>query len=106
MDYLNIEKAHLVGNSMGGYVSLNLVMTAPERFEKVVLMGSAGGETSLTPELIRMMGFYKNPTLSALKNLTTWFVYDQKSLGDKLEAVLRERYEMILHASPKSESLT
>jgi 2-hydroxymuconate-semialdehyde hydrolase len=96
MDYLNIEKASLVGNSMGGYVSLNLVMTAPERFEKVVLMGSAGGETALTPELVRMMGFYKNPTLSALKNLTTWFVYDQKSLGDELEAVLRERYEMIM----------
>jgi 2-hydroxymuconate-semialdehyde hydrolase len=105
MDYLNIEKASLVGNSMGGYVSLNLVMTASERFEKVLLMGSAGGETSLTPELLRMMGFYKNPTLSALKNLTTWFVYNQKSLGDELEAVLRERYEMIMRPEVRKSYL-
>ena len=43
MDHLKVDTAKLVGNSMGGYVSLNLVMTAPERFEKVMLMGSAGG---------------------------------------------------------------
>lgn len=106
MDYLKIEKAHLVGNSMGGYVSLHLVMTAPERFGKIMLMGSAGGETpGATPELIRMMGFYKNPTLSALKNLTTWFVYDQSSLGNELEAVLRERFEMIMRPEVKRSYL-
>lgn len=101
MDYLNIEKAKLVGNSMGGYVSLNLVMTAPERFEKVLLMGSAGGEAAPTPEIMRMVGFYKNPTYSALKNLTTWFVYDQKSLGGELEAVLSERYENVMRPEIK-----
>lgn len=107
MDSLNIEKANLVGNSMGGYVSLNLVMTAPKRFEKVMLMGSAGGETpGVTPELMRMMGFYKNPTLSALKNLTTWFVYDQSSLGNELESVLSERYEMIMRPEVRKSYLS
>lgn len=96
MDVLKIEKANLVGNSMGGYVSLNLVMAAPERFEKILLMGSAGGEALPTPEIGRMVGFYRNPTYAALKNLTKWFVYDEKSLGGELESVLRERYEMIM----------
>lgn len=96
MDYLQIDKAKLVGNSMGGYVSLNLVMTAPERFEKVLLMGSAGGEASPTPEILRMVGFYRNPTYSALKNLTRWFVYDDKSLGEELDAILNERYETVM----------
>ena len=39
---------------------------------------------------------YKNPTYSALKNLTTWFVHDQKSLGGELEAVINERYENVM----------
>ncbi|MEH7415353.1 alpha/beta hydrolase [Neobacillus drentensis] len=96
MDNLKIDKAKLVGNSMGGYVSLNLVMSAPERFEKVLLMGSAGGEVSPTPEIGRMIGFYRNPTHSALENLTKWFVYDEKSLGEELETVLRERFDMVM----------
>ena len=96
MDFLGIEKAGLVGNSMGGYVSLNLVMAAPERFTRVLLMGSAGGEMSPTPEIGRMTGFYRNPTYQALKNLTKWFVYDDKALGDELESVLKARYEMIM----------
>ena len=96
MDYLHIEKAKLVGNSMGGVISLNLLMEAPERFEKVLLMGSGGGESAPTPEIVRMVGFYKNPTYSALKNLTTWFVHDQKSLGGELEAVINERYENVM----------
>ena len=105
MDHLKIDTAKLVGNSMGGYVSLNLVMTAPERFEKIMLMGSAGGEASRTPEIGRMIGFYKNPTHAALKNLTKWFVYDEKSLGEELESVLRERYEMIIRPEVKRSYL-
>lgn len=96
MDYLEIEKVNLVGNSMGGYVSLHMVMTVPERVNKVVLMGSPGGEAELTPELVRMSGFYRNPTYINLKNITKWFVYDQKSLGDDLEFILTERYENVM----------
>lgn len=48
------------------------------------------------PEIVRMVGYYKNPTYSALKNLTTWFVHDQKSLGGELEAVINERYENVM----------
>lgn len=106
MDHLGIEKAGLVGNSMGGYVSLNLVMAAPERFTKVLLMGSAGGEMTPTPELSRMIGFYRNPTYESLRNLTKWFVYDDRTLGDELEAVLKERYKMIMRPEVKKSYLS
>ncbi|MGG1663492.1 alpha/beta fold hydrolase [Brevibacillus sp. NRS-1366] len=96
MDHLGIQKARLVGNSMGGYISLNLVMTAPERFERVVLMGSAGGVATPFPEIMRMSRFFKDPSYTALKNLTKWFVYDDKVLGDQLETVLQERYQEIM----------
>ncbi|MFJ7513219.1 alpha/beta fold hydrolase [Peribacillus simplex] len=106
MDFLDIEKAKLVGNSMGGYVSLNLVMTAPERFEKVLLMGSAGGEANPTPEIGRMVGYYRNPTHTALKNLTKWFVYDEKALGGELESVLKERYEVVMRPEVRNSYLS
>lgn len=105
MDHLGIKKAKLVGNSMGGYVSLNLVMHAPERFEKILLMGSAGGEALPTPEIARMIGFYRNPTLEALKNLTNWFVYNEEVLGDQLEKVVRERYEVVMRPEVRKSYL-
>ena len=45
MDHLKIDTAKLVGNSMGGYVSLNLVMTAPERL-KSYANGQCGSRSS------------------------------------------------------------
>jgi pimeloyl-ACP methyl ester carboxylesterase len=38
MDALGIEKAHLVGNSMGGETSLALAVTAPERVASLTLL--------------------------------------------------------------------
>jgi 3-oxoadipate enol-lactonase len=44
MDELSIEKAHMVGISMGGMVALNSVLLAPERVESLVLMDTEGGK--------------------------------------------------------------
>ncbi|MBM4763068.1 alpha/beta hydrolase [Bacillus sp. B15-48] len=95
LDKKDIHEFSLVGNSMGGYVSLNIVMHSPARVKKVLLMGSAGGEAPPTPEIQRMVGFYKNPTFENLRNLTTWFVYDPATIQDSLEDILKIRYETI-----------
>lgn len=95
LDKKNIDQFNLIGNSMGGYVSLNVVMHAPDRVKKVLLMGSAGGETPPTPEIMRMIGFYKNPTYENLRNLTSWFVFDPATIQDSLEDITKIRYEMI-----------
>ena len=42
MDALGIEKAHLLGNSMGGYVALEFALAYPERADRLVLMGPGG----------------------------------------------------------------
>lgn len=93
MDGMGVDKAHLVGNSMGGALALNLVMSAHERFERVILMGSAGGHAEPTPELYRMANIYKDPSMIALENLFRWFVYDESVLGDNLKEIIRERYQ-------------
>lgn len=41
LDLLEIERAFLVGNSMGGALALDLAVTAPERVAGVVLIGAA-----------------------------------------------------------------
>ncbi|GII62087.1 2,6-dioxo-6-phenylhexa-3-enoate hydrolase [Sphaerisporangium krabiense] len=96
MDAHGIEQAHLVGNSMGGALAMHLVMAAPERVRKVSLMGSAGGHSQPTPEVMRMVSFYKDPSLSALENLTKWFVHDENELGASIAAIAEERHKEIM----------
>jgi 4,5:9,10-diseco-3-hydroxy-5,9,17-trioxoandrosta-1(10),2-diene-4-oate hydrolase len=42
MDGLGIEKAHLLGNSMGGYVAFEFALAYPERVDRLVGMGPGG----------------------------------------------------------------
>jgi pimeloyl-ACP methyl ester carboxylesterase len=41
LDGLEIERTHLVGNSMGGRIALELALTCPERVERLVLLSPA-----------------------------------------------------------------
>ncbi|MGV9633353.1 alpha/beta fold hydrolase [Nocardia rhamnosiphila] len=96
MDELGIGKAHLIGNSMGGSVAMHLVMTAPERFDRISLMGSAGGASTPTPEVIRMVNFYDDPSLEAFEALMRWFVHDEKILGDSFSEIVAQRHRDLL----------
>lgn len=91
MDALGVEKCNLVGNSLGGVISLFLVMEAPERFNRIVLMGAGGGLTEPTPELSKLANFHKDPSPKALRNLLSWFLYDLEGMEDKLDAIVEER---------------
>lgn len=105
MDHLNIEKANLIGNSMGGVVSLNALMYDASRFEKVVLMGSGGGGGvgGPSPEIIRMTKFFNDPTIQAFRNLITWFMYDESVLEEQLEEIIQSRYKNIM--KPETRAL-
>jgi pimeloyl-ACP methyl ester carboxylesterase len=41
LDALDVERAHLIGNSMGGRVAIEVGLVAPERTEKLVLLSPA-----------------------------------------------------------------
>ena len=96
MDEMKIDKAHLVGNSLGGVISLHLLMQAPERFEKVILMGAGGGYFEPTPELMKLQNFHKDPDPRAFENLLRWFLYDESVLEGELEEIVKERLELFL----------
>ncbi|MFC2949723.1 alpha/beta fold hydrolase [Virgibacillus sediminis] len=96
MDEMEIEKANLVGNSLGGVISLHLLMHAPERFGKVILMGAGGGYFEPTPELMKLQNFHKDPNPKAFENLLSWFLYDESALEGDLKGIVEERLELFM----------
>ncbi len=97
MDTLKIEKGHLVGNSMGGAIALQLLMDAPDRFKRVVHMGPIGTPHKITPGLDRLWGFYEDPSVQMFRNLIRWFVYDDAFLADRLDSIAKTRYEAAMN---------
>jgi 2-hydroxymuconate-semialdehyde hydrolase len=91
LDTLQLDRVHLVGNSMGGMISLSLTQAAPQRIDKLVLMGSGGAPIQLTPGLIKLVTFYDNPTPQAMAQLLTEFVYDPGFFGDRLNEIAAAR---------------
>jgi 2-hydroxy-6-oxonona-2,4-dienedioate hydrolase/2,6-dioxo-6-phenylhexa-3-enoate hydrolase len=90
MDALDIDRAHLIGNSMGGGSALAFAVEFPERLSRLILMGAGGvGKTSLfTPlpmEGIKLLfQVYREPTLDNLKKMLDVFVYDPSALTEEL----------------------
>lgn len=56
MEHLGIERAPLVGHSMGGTVSLSVAMQYPQRVTKVAVAGSPITGSSLAP-LLKLAGY-------------------------------------------------
>jgi 2-hydroxymuconate-semialdehyde hydrolase len=88
MDELKIEKAHLVGNSFGGGLALALELKAPDRVNRLVLMGAAGTKFQLTDGLDAVWG-YKG-TLEHMKELVGLFAFNKNLVSDDLAKL---RYE-------------
>jgi len=53
LEHLNIEKAIIVGHSMGGYVSLAFAELYPEKIQKLVLLNSTSKEDNAEKKLNR-----------------------------------------------------
>ncbi|TDC68750.1 alpha/beta fold hydrolase [Actinomadura sp. GC306] len=96
VDELGLEKVVLVGNSMGGMYSLRMAQLRPELVDRIVLMGS-GGMPGLqpTPELIKLITYFDDPTVEAMADLLIQFVHDKSAFGDTVEAVAAERMPMV-----------
>jgi 2-hydroxymuconate-semialdehyde hydrolase len=93
LDTLGLDKVNLVGNSMGGIISLAIVRAAPERVSKLVLMGSGGAPMTNgpTPGLLKLITFYDNPTAENMAELLTHFVHDPAFFGDRLLDIAQTR---------------
>jgi 2-hydroxymuconate-semialdehyde hydrolase len=106
MDELGIRKAHFVGNSMGGAITLNIVKRWPERVGKIVLMGSGGAPFKPGPALAGMVGFYDAPSTERLRAMLAGFVYDKEAYADRLQRVAEARIPLALRDDVKRSHLT
>lgn len=89
LDALDIERVHVIGNSMGGHSAVAFALANPKRVDKLVLMGGGtGGPSQSVPmptEGIKLLnGLYREPTIENLKRMMNVFVHDPSSLTDDL----------------------
>lgn len=87
-DALEIEKAHLVGNSFGGALALSMAIQYPERINKLVLMGSMGVSFPITYGLDRVWGY--TPSYENMQELLDIFTYDHSFITEDL---IKSRFE-------------
>jgi 2-hydroxymuconate-semialdehyde hydrolase len=92
LDNLGLERAHLVGNSMGGGLALHLLHSHPDRVGRVILMGTMGTPFQITDWLDQLWGFYDDPSEERMAEAISWFVYDPDTVGGNLESIAEERY--------------
>lgn len=96
MDTLGIERAHFIGNSLGGLVTFRFALDYPDRANRLVVMGPAGGIGMMTPtpsEGIKILrSFYAppGPHIDKLRALINVMLYDPSVVSDEL---LQERYQ-------------
>ncbi|GAA5043638.1 alpha/beta fold hydrolase [Streptomyces similanensis] len=96
LDALDLDKAHLVGNSYGGACALRLALDTPERVDRMVLMGPGGIGTTRalpTPGLNSLLNYYTGdgPSRAKLeKFIRDYLVFNAADVPD---AAIDERYE-------------
>ncbi|MBX5466571.1 MAG: alpha/beta fold hydrolase [Firmicutes bacterium] len=79
-DALGIERAHVVGHSMGGWVAALLAYESPTRVDRLVLVAPGG----LATRTLRSMTEFEPPTLEAIR--AQWAEHTPPGLVD-LDAV-------------------
>lgn len=88
MDALGIARAHFIGNSYGGALTVALAIRHPDRVGRFVLMGAAGLPFPLTDGLAKVWGY--QPSVEAMRDLMQTFAYDPALVK---EEIVRSRYE-------------
>lgn len=88
-DHLGIERAPLVGNSLGGGTAVRFALDNPKRAGRLVLMGPGGLSTNLfapdPTEGVKLLGkFTVEPTRENLEKFLRIMVYDQKLITPEL----------------------
>lgn len=89
LDRLGIERVDLLGNSMGGTVSAELALMAPDRVRRLVLMGPGGLAVNMFGPSVsegahRLYEFLAAPSREAMRAWISSMVYDQAAVTDEL----------------------
>ena len=98
MDVLGIEKATLIGNSMGGGSTVRFGYEHPERVVRLITMGASSGTTGLfsagglTEGLKILQRGYREPSFEVMRELVDVMTYDSTFATDEL---IQARADMV-----------
>jgi pimeloyl-ACP methyl ester carboxylesterase len=90
LDELEVDRAHLVGNSYGGAAALRLALDRPERVARQVLLGPGGiGTTRALPTsgLAALLDYYRGdgPSKAKLRSfLSEYLVFDASTITEEM----------------------
>ena len=93
---LDIDKPHIVGLATGGGAGMKIALDYPDRVDRLVLVGSAGGVpifSSNPSEGQKLIGSYyaaPGPSFEKMKAYLQMMIYDQSQISD---ALIQERYD-------------
>jgi 2-hydroxy-6-oxo-octa-2,4-dienoate hydrolase len=91
LDALGLEKVSLVGNSFGGSLALAAAARYPDRFDRLVLMGTPCDKFVMTPGL--RAGWDYQPSREAMRATMAHFPYDPSVITDDY---VEDRYQASL----------
>jgi pimeloyl-ACP methyl ester carboxylesterase len=88
LDVLGVQKASLIGNSMGGAISLKFALDSPERVEKLVLISNMGLGQEIKLALcfltaIPALMHFSRPSRIGARLVLGGNVYDAKSISER-----------------------
>jgi pimeloyl-ACP methyl ester carboxylesterase len=104
LNTLGVDSAHIVGNSFGGGVAMELAATHSDRIRALVLMAPGGTQPASTESwpdgLQRMLAYLATPSprREDLAHVLTAMVYDPTILPEQL---IDDRYQASLQAHPE-----
>ena len=91
IDAMCFDKVCLVGNSMGGRISLWITVNRPEQVRRLILMGPGGMQFETTPALKQTFGY--TPSREKMRAMMETFCYDPTIVSDEQVEL---RYQMSL----------
>lgn len=104
LDALGVEKFALVGNSLGGAISIRAALDHPDRVQKLILMAPGGIEELETymamPAMARMISNFVDGALDrdGLRRVLETLVYDPSHVTD---ALVDERWAILQDQPPE-----
>lgn len=95
LDALGIDRAHLSGESLGGWVAVKFAAAHPTRVGRLVL--NTPGGTMARPEVMERIrtlpqAAADNPTAEAIRARLEWLMADPSSVTDELVDIRRTIY--------------
>lgn len=96
MDALGMERAHVSGESLGGWVAARLALKYPERLERLVL-NTTGGATMIPAVMEKIKtatrAAVETPTWETVRARLEWLMADPATVTDDLIACRKAIYE-------------